>query len=69
MQVENSIARVRDSLLRLYALAQGGTAVGTGLNTKLGFAEKFAQAVADDTGELQGGMRCPRKVFTPCVKP
>ena len=30
--------------------AQGGTAVGTGLNTKKGFAERFASAVADDTG-------------------
>jgi fumarate hydratase class II len=30
--------------------AQGGTAVGTGLNTKKGFAEKFAAAVADDMG-------------------
>lgn len=50
MQVENSIARVQETLPRLYALAQGGTAVGTGLNTKVGFAEKFAKAVADDTG-------------------
>ena len=68
-QVENSIARVRDSLPRLYALAQGGTAVGTGLNTKLGFAEKFAQAVADDTGELQGEMRCPRKIYGHVLNP
>ena len=29
---------------------QGGTAVGTGLNTKAGFDVKFAQTVADDTG-------------------
>ena len=50
MQVENSIERVQDSLKRLYKLAQGGTAVGTGLNTKVGFAEKFAEAVAKDTG-------------------
>lgn len=31
-------------------IAQGGTAVGTGLNAKKGFAERFAAAVADDTG-------------------
>ena len=30
--------------------SQGGTAVGTGLNTRKGFAERFASAVADDTG-------------------
>jgi len=52
LQVENSIERVRDSLKRLYKLAQGGTAVGTGLNTKVGFAEKFAEEVAKDTGAL-----------------
>ena len=52
VQVENSIERVRDSLKRLYKLAQGGTAVGTGLNTKVGFAEKFAEEVAKDTGVL-----------------
>ena len=50
LQVENSIERVQDALKRLYKLAQGGTAVGTGLNTKVGFAEKFADAVAEDTG-------------------
>ncbi len=52
VQVENSIERVQDSLKRLYKLAQGGTAVGTGLNTKVGFAEKFAEEVAKDTGAL-----------------
>lgn len=50
MQVKYSIERVRSALPRLYALAQGGTAVGTGLNAKKGFAEAFAQAVANDTG-------------------
>ena len=48
--MQNSIERVQDALKRLYKLAQGGTAVGTGLNTKVGFAEKFADAVAKDTG-------------------
>jgi fumarate hydratase class II len=47
--VENSIRRVQDTLPALLALAQGGTAVGTGLNAKPGFAEKFAEEVADFT--------------------
>jgi fumarate hydratase class II len=34
----------------VYALAQGGTAVGTGLNAPIGFDEKFAAAVAKITG-------------------
>ncbi len=41
-----SIERAEGVLPRLYALAQGGTAVGTGLNAKPGFAEKFAEEVA-----------------------
>ncbi|MFX3653942.1 MAG: class II fumarate hydratase [Paracoccaceae bacterium] len=49
-QVEQGIRRVEASLPNLYALAQGGTAVGTGLNTKTGFAEKVAEAVARITG-------------------
>ena len=44
--VENGIARVEGVLPKLYALAQGGTAVGTGINAKIGFAEKFAEEVA-----------------------
>ena len=50
MQVANGIARVRDTLPRLLQLAQGGTAVGTGLNAKVGFAEKVAEEVARITG-------------------
>ena len=42
----NGIERVEGVLKRLYALAQGGTAVGTGLNAKPGFAENFAEEVA-----------------------
>ncbi len=45
-QVDSAIARVRHSLQQLYLLAQGGTAVGTGLNTKPGFARRFARRVA-----------------------
>jgi len=49
-QVKYGIARVKDTLPRIYQLAQGGTAVGTGLNSIEGFAEKFAAKVADITG-------------------
>mgnify|MGYP001382681899 CR=1 FL=1 len=49
-QVRYGIERVRACLPRLLQLAQGGTAVGTGLNAKVGFAEKFAAEVADITG-------------------
>lgn len=49
-QIEYGIARVKTTLPRLYELAQGGTAVGTGLNAKKGFAEAFAAEVATITG-------------------
>ncbi|CAH00208.1 Fum1 [Kluyveromyces lactis] len=49
-QVENGIARVKQSLYHLKFLAQGGTAVGTGLNTKVGFAEDIAEQVSKETG-------------------
>jgi fumarate hydratase, class II len=49
-QIENGIARIKATLPRLYLLAQGGTAVGTGLNAQKGFAERFAAAVAKITG-------------------
>ena len=42
----NGITRVEAVLPKLYELAQGGTAVGTGINAKIGFAEKFADEVA-----------------------
>lgn len=48
-QVAYGIERVKATLPRLYQLAQGGTAVGTGLNAKKGFAEKFAAEVAKIT--------------------
>ena len=43
------IERAEAVLPRLYALAQGGTAVGTGINAPVGFAEKFAEEVASYT--------------------
>jgi len=49
-QIELGIARVEACLPRLYPLAQGGTAVGTGLNAKKGFAERFAATMAEITG-------------------
>ena len=49
-QIEFGIARVQACLPRLMQLAQGGTAVGTGINSKSGFAEKFAENVAQITG-------------------
>jgi fumarate hydratase, class II len=45
-QVRAGIVRMRLALKQLYPLAQGGTAVGTGLNTKPKFAKLFAQKVA-----------------------
>ncbi len=48
-QVRLGIERINDSLKRLYPLAQGGTAVGTGLNTKHGFSMLFAKEVATYT--------------------
>ncbi len=48
-QVEYGISRVKDTLPRLYMLAQGGTAVGTGINTKVGFDKEFARQVATIT--------------------
>jgi fumarate hydratase, class II len=49
-QVENGIRRVQSTLPDLMQLAQGGTAVGTGLNAPKGFAEKVAARIAQITG-------------------
>ncbi|CAI4052653.1 hypothetical protein SKDZ_16G0160 [Saccharomyces kudriavzevii ZP591] len=49
-QVENGIQRVAHSLKTLSFLAQGGTAVGTGLNTKPGFDIKIAEQISSETG-------------------
>jgi len=50
LQVRNGIDRINATLPRIYKLAQGGTAVGTGINADSTFAEKFAQTVSDETG-------------------
>jgi fumarate hydratase class II len=45
-QLENGLIRIRNTLPRLFELAAGGTAVGTGLNTRKGFAEKVAAQIS-----------------------
>ncbi|WP_298291989.1 class II fumarate hydratase [uncultured Litoreibacter sp.] len=49
-QMAKAIERVEACLPDIYELAQGGTAVGTGLNTRKGFAEKVAAEIASITG-------------------
>ena len=49
-QIENGIARIESTLPMLMQLAQGGTAVGTGLNAPVGFAEAVAEKIAQITG-------------------
>lgn len=50
-QVEYGISRLQDSMPRIYKVAQGGTAVGTGLNTVQGFSKQFAEHLAELTGQ------------------
>ncbi|XP_017060254.1 probable fumarate hydratase, mitochondrial [Drosophila ficusphila] len=49
-QLTNGLARIESVLPRVHQLALGGTAVGTGLNTKRGFAEKCVKRIAQLTG-------------------
>jgi fumarate hydratase class II len=49
-QIANAEARIKLTLPGLYQLAQGGTAVGTGLNSKKGFDTLFAAKIAEYTG-------------------
>jgi len=49
-QVELGIARVEACLPRLFPLAQGGTAVGTGLNARPQFAERFVSKLVELSG-------------------
>ncbi|WP_298747653.1 class II fumarate hydratase [uncultured Brevundimonas sp.] len=49
-QVANGIERIEQTLPKLMELAQGGTAVGTGLNAPVGFAEMVADKIAAITG-------------------
>ncbi|WP_323023199.1 class II fumarate hydratase, partial [Pararhodobacter sp.] len=49
-QVERGIERVKMCLPHIYELAQGGTAVGTGLNTRVGWDSRVAAEIASITG-------------------
>ena len=49
-QVEGALRRIRAAVPDLHALAQGGTAVGTGLNAPLGFDRAVAAEIAEITG-------------------
>jgi fumarate hydratase, class II len=49
-QIENGIARIRQTLPALMELAQGGTAVGTGLASPVGFSDAVATEIAGLTG-------------------
>ncbi len=48
-QIKYGIQRIKNALPRLLQLAQGGTAVGTGLNTKIGFDKDFTNEVKNIT--------------------
>ena len=50
-QVRLGAERIRSAMRGVLALAQGGTAVGTGLNTRKGFDARFAERVAAITGQ------------------
>ena len=49
-QITNGILRLETALKSIYPIAQGGTAVGTGLNTKKGFDERVAKEIARISG-------------------
>ena len=59
-QVLHGLERVNDALPRIYQLAQGGTAVGTGLNTKRGFDKAIAAQVryTQTLGNITGPTLC-----------
>jgi fumarate hydratase class II len=50
LQIRNGRERIEAALVRIYRLAQGGTAVGTGINAHPEFAARFAAALRRDTG-------------------
>lgn len=53
VQVSTAMMNISQSLLQVHGLAQGGTAVGTGLNSHPEFAEKFAEKVTEVTRVIQ----------------
>lgn len=48
--LEHNLERIEATLDGVYEIAQGGTAVGTGINTYVGFAENVADKIAEETG-------------------
>lgn len=50
LQVRNGIDRINAAMVRVYRLAQGGTAVGTGINAHPEFATRFAKKMGSETG-------------------
>lgn len=50
LQVRNAYTRIHTALARMYKLAQGGTAVGTGINAHPHFAHRFSECLALKTG-------------------
>ncbi len=50
VQIQNAIQRIESTLPRIFRLAQGGTAVGTGINTHPEFAVRFASQLENQTG-------------------
>jgi fumarate hydratase class II len=61
VQLDESIKRFEQTLPKIYELAQGGTAVGTGLNTPPQFADLVAQKIAQQTGHPFKS--CPNKFY------
>ena len=49
LQIRNGVDRIQATLPRVYKLAQGGTAVGTGINAHPEFAERFAKLLSEET--------------------
>ena len=56
--MEDCIKRIKNALNEIYFLAQGGTAVGTGINSKKGFDKK----VINEIKKLQGYPLNPRRI-------
>jgi fumarate hydratase, class II len=48
--LEHNIERIQGALSGVFEIAQGGTAVGTGINTYIGFSEKVAENLEEETG-------------------
>ncbi|MDX1617539.1 MAG: class II fumarate hydratase [Balneolaceae bacterium] len=68
-QIELGIERLESTLERVQTLPQGGTAVGTGLNTHPEFAGRFAEVISDETGleyrEVENHFESQATVDTP----